>query len=395
MAEQHRILELEQLSAYALRTHVVGSVLPMCKNKANSGKIEVGVTMLLSEAGPDLKGLVVLGNDGLALRAVSWKTSGSMVIHQDIMRLAGDRDGTGSAVVVVDPTLACLRSSKFLALIRAAMEDQGISALHRSLLVAATLSLVSKTPPHASVPAGIWRETTVNMAQETRRFDSVRISGIPAEEKACLREKIQNTHLLAAIAESDNEANIADMNCTLKANRKGWLDQEERERALALIDSSLLLLVGTRHIAAERDGLLLDPTTCDVSCTHDASRRNVILLGKKVLDVPMEMFTLHLGAVMAAAIRVVAEHSRQDRDVMMQTLSSHAALFEQQTYLVKMTGSKKPSLTATPTKATKDKDKDKELIRLAAELSAFKVQCEARIRVLERRQNSPKRCRTD
>lgn len=408
---EERIKELGQRSAFALRTYVVGSVLPMCRNRINSGKVQVGLAMLLGPQGPDAKGLSVICNDGLALRAVCWKTSGCLLTHSSIMQMAGD-DGTGRSVATMDPSLGCLRSLKFLAQLCKAMEDESISDVDRSVLVGATLSLVCSTPAHPCIAQGAWQERTVDVFSETLRYDSAHIISIPTEEKAALREKIENTLLSKSIEQAEaavpvDTVALADLHSTLKSNRKGW-DPEDRERALALIESSVLFLAGSRHTVSERDGLLMDPSTCDVSCSQDVSRRNSILLGKKVLDVPLQMFTLHLGVVVAAAVRVLARLTGQDRDQMMETLMSEEPFFQQHPYLAKLI---KRAHVPAPGAAAAIKDKDKgkgmdmdkgkksskdaELVRLAAELSAFKVHCEARIRVLERRQSSPKRSRTE
>lgn len=399
--------QLEGRSSYSLRTFVVGSVMPMCRSKLNAGRIQTGLAMLLCAAGPDAKGLAILGNEGLALRAASWKTSGSLRVHHCIMRLAGNTDDGAGRVATVDPTLRCLRSATFLGGLRESMEVEGISDVDRSVLAGAALSLVCRTPAHAAIALGDWRERVVDLVAETRRFDVVRVALLLDEDRAILREKILNTRLLASIAEAAAEdRDVAEMGVSLRGNRKGWVDAEDRERALELIDTSVLLLVGTRHVGAEKDGLLLDPTTCDVSCTHDVSRRNAVLGGGRqstVLDVPLEMFTLHLGVVVAAAIRLVAKHRQQDRDEMMEAMATEEALFEQLPYLAKVKrtvqagGAGGAGGTTGGGAAAKavavSVAKDKELTRLAAELAAFKVDCEARIRSLEGKKEA-KRSRT-
>lgn len=391
-------------SAYSLRTFAVGSVLPMCRNKANSAKVQAGLNMLLSTSGPDPRGLLTLGSEGFALRAVSWKTSACLATHNGIMRLAGDV-GDGR-VATVDPSLRCLRSARFLGQLRVAMEVEGISDLDRSVLAGTALSLVCRPPPHAalqSAPGPAWREHVVDMLAETRRFDDFRVATISPEDKEMLREKIQNTLLLASIAEAEEGGrDVSDWKVTLRGNKKGWVDVEDRERALGLIETSVVLLVGTRHTVSEKDGLLMDPTSCNVSCSHDVSRRNAVLGGgggrqgggTPVQDVPLEMFTLHLGIVVAAAIRLLARHAGADRDEMMLALSVEEPLFEQLPYLTKTKRAPTSAAPGVGSPASKESKDKTELLRLAAELAAFKVQCEARIQSLEGKHQQAKRSKT-
>lgn len=391
------LVDLDRRSSLSLRTFVVGSVIPMCRNKVNSVKIQSGLTMLLSPAGPDPRGLLSLANEGLALRAVSWKTSSCLKIHTGIMCLAGD-EGDGR-VATVDPTLGCLRSEAFLSKLRTAMEVPGISDLDMSVLVGATLSLVCRTPTHESLASGSVLERVVDLARETSKFDHVRVTVIPEEDRAALREKIMNTMLLSSIAEAELEGrDVSELNTSLRGNRKGWLDPDDRERALALIASSVVLHVGTRHMPAEKDGLLMDPTSCDVSCLMDVSRRNAVLSGGRqgapVIDVPLEMFSLHLGVVMASAIRLLAKQVGENRDTMMEALKGKPPLFEQQPYLVKFRRAPLPPQPAKDRSKEKEKDKDTELARLAAELHAFKVQCDARLQLMEGKQQQAKRSKS-
>lgn len=333
------IERLQLRSAYKLRTYAVGSVLPMCCNRLSTTRIRTGLSTILNQAAPDPKVLAVLRYEGFALRAVSWRTSSCLRIHNGIMRLAGvDTSVAGSALVAtVDPSLDCLRSARFIALIRSALEVEYITDVERSALVGATLSLVLKTPPHPRIALGEWEERLVDMVAETKHLDGARIMLIPEPDKDALKEKINNTLLLASITEETDLEKTAELSSTLKLNKKGWVDDQDRDRALKLIKESVVLLVGQRHVAADRDNLLMDPITCDVSCMHDVSRRNAVLRGPipRSLDVPLDMFSLHTGVVMAAAIRVVAKYSKQDRDAMMEEMSSEASLFEQPTYLAK------------------------------------------------------------
>lgn len=384
---------LDRRSSFQLRTYVVGSVLPMCRNKQTSVKIQAGLAALLSSAGPDPKTLAMLGCEGLALRAVSWKTSSSLAMHNSILGLAQ----TEQRYATMDPHLGCLRSAKFLCLIKKCLETEGISDVERSVLVGAVLSLVSQTPQHASIASGIWEERTVDLLQETLHLDGVMVIAIPEQDKAILLEKIQNTRLLEAIAAETDVVKLNELNTTLKANKRGWLDPGDIQRALSLIGSSVLLLTGIRHIGAEKDNLLMDPDTCDVSCTHDVSRRNAVVRGLAsgtTLDVSLDMFTLHLGVLMAATLRVLAKYSEppQDRDTIMRSVIDELPMFGQQPYLSKTKKNISPGPPSAPAAAVPPSattTEDCRFTRLADELAAFKVNCDARIKVLERH-----RCRS-
>lgn len=276
--------------------------------------------MILGEGGPDAKVLTLLGNDGLALRGICWKTSSSLSMHRSIMTMAGeDTSIEGVALVAtMNPSLDGLRSSRFMEMVREAMQAEDLSEVERSVLVAALLSLVSTTVVHPSIGrADEWREGSVDMIAETRHLDGARILVIPERDKNVLLE-----HIDGRDADGDH--------------KKGWLDADDRSRAVILVQSSVLLLAGTRHVMTEKDGLLMNPVTGDVTCSHDASSRNAVMRATGVLDVPLEMFNLHIAVVMAAAIRVVAKHTMQDRDTMMQIIVREVPMFDQQVYVKKL-----------------------------------------------------------
>lgn len=378
-----QVQELELRSAYMLRTYVVGSVMPMWRNKVMSAKIQAGLSSLLSEAGPDVKSLAALTCDGLALRAVSWKTSSSLLTHTSIMQLAGeDRSMNGIALVsTCDPSLSCLRSKAFLRLARQVMADE-IQPIERDVVFAAVLSLVSKTPSHPSVSQGL-HEGMLDVIAETRHLDGSSFMTIPETDKSVLRDYIDPI-----------EAS--------KSHKSGWADAYEVERAIKLIDTSILWLTGTRHSTAEKDHLLIDFATGDVSCTHDAAHQYAIVRGETPsgLDVPLEMFTLHVSIVMAAAIRIIAKHTHKDRDTMMEELAHEPPLFDQVSYLSKsdpkppkVTKAKKSpqpkSLKAARVAAEEEDSRESMTVRdemkqLFTDLENYKARCEARFAILEK-----------
>lgn len=369
MEDSARALQLR--SAYHLRTYAVGSVLPMWCNKATSLKICRGLCSLLSETGPDATNLSALSMDGLALRAVSWKTSSVMTSHRSLMSFAGeDLSEPGKArVCVVDPTIDGFRSVMFMGLVRNVLGLDSITDDERNVILGAVLSLVSHTPEHASVVRGEWRETSVDMIAETRHLDGAHIIIIPPTDKATLIENI-----------TPNAA----------GPRPGWADAEDRNRALRLVEQSFLFMTGIRHIAGEKDNLLIDPETGDVCCTHDVAHHRTVIRGSTpgVLDVPLQMFTLHLAVVMAAATRIVARHSHMDRDTMMQLVVAQEAQFAQTAYHAKRV-TRVPVHAKAQTQPNNNVKAIAELQEQVCTLQGDVVRCETRLASLEVRVKSP------
>lgn len=367
--DQH-VSALELQSAYELRTYAVGSVLPMWCSKSMSSKICKGLASILSEGGPDQATLSILAHEGLALRAVSWKTSGSLRTHRCLMQMAGEDTSVADVARVhtVDPTLDGLRSAMFIGLVREVLGLDAVSEDEKNILMGAMLSLVCSTPPHPAMRRGEWDEGVVDMIAETRHLDGVHILIIPDADKCVMIENITPT----------------EAGC-----KPGWSDADDRSRALLLIESSALLMTGIRHVSTEKDNLLIDPRTGDVSCTHDVAHQRVVIHGETpgVLDVPLQMFTLHLGIVMTAAIRIVARYSDLDRDAMILDVKSQTALFPQQEYYAKKETTRQVTARVPGrgkgSKEAKKETKSSQMSKALVDLSAFKVDCEARLTTLE------------
>lgn len=382
MSNNVNLDDLQRVSAYHLRTYVVGSVLPVWRNKPTFKDIRIGLNSMLQEEGPDHKLLEVLACDGLALRAVSWKTSSSMVMHASIMQLAGeDMSIPGTAFLSsIDPSIDGLRSAKFLGDIRHVLGQDDISDVERSLLLATVLSLVCVTPPHPLIALGDWREKRIDMIASTAHLDGANVIAIPDADMSILLQS------LSQLPTTD-----------VPTYKSGWADKSDRDQALGLLTSSAVLLVGVRHVSTEKDNLLIDPSTRDISCTHDAAHNRTIVHGETpaVMDIPLHMFTLHLSIVIAAALRVVAKHTEQDRDTMMQSLLLEPPMFGQSQYFAKKVTSKamkatkiprlcKPAKTSKMPSRPTPASNASGIATIASDLSAFKLSCEARFTSLER-----------